>query len=117
MKSTGYEKIIEEITDGIYQAYPELMDKYGEQGRRKCKEDNLHHFKQLESTYELDNAQVFIDYSLWLNGILTRHGMAANHLIDNFKRIKQAIKGSLSEEKEQKFSFYLEKGIEVLEEA
>lgn len=83
--------IAELVTTQIYEAYPELLEKYGEQGKRKCKEDNVHHMRQLDAAFRLANDQPFVDYALWLNGILVRHGMLLAHLIDNFERISGVL--------------------------
>ncbi|WP_347552666.1 hypothetical protein ABFG93_10355 [Pseudalkalibacillus hwajinpoensis] len=42
--------IVEKVFEGIYRDMPELLDKYGETGRVKCREDNYHHIESF-STY------------------------------------------------------------------
>lgn len=83
--------IIEEVTDGIYRDYPILLEKYGERGRIKCKEDNEHHIKYLQTAAAMDEEKYFVDYAHWLDGILTSRGMKTEHLIDNFERLKTAF--------------------------
>lgn len=83
--------IIEDVTDGIYGDYPILLEKYGERGRQKCREDNEHHIKYLQTAASMDEEKYFIDYAHWLNGILTSRGMKTEHLIDNFKRLISAF--------------------------
>ncbi|WP_409296723.1 hypothetical protein V1498_02405 [Peribacillus sp. SCS-26] len=80
-----------QVTDKMYEKEPGLLDKFGEQGKKKCREDNHHHFKHLRSTYELDNSKFFTDYAVWLNGILVRHGMETRHLIENFDLISEVL--------------------------
>ncbi|WP_445613018.1 hypothetical protein [Geobacillus sp. YF-1] len=112
-----YYPIIEEVVKGIYAAYPELLEKYGERGKQKCFEDNQHHFAHLETAYLLRNAKVFTDYALWLNNILVNHGMKTDHLLDNFRRIEQAIRGRISPpEKEAAFLFYLQEAQQLLQQ-
>ncbi|NKE06125.1 hypothetical protein [Mesobacillus selenatarsenatis] len=91
MNETLINSIIEEVTDGIYKDYPILLEKYGERGRQKCKEDNEHHIKYLQTAASMDEEKYFIDYAHWLNGILTSRGMETEHLIDNFNRLIGAI--------------------------
>ncbi|UJF31299.1 hypothetical protein [Paenibacillus hexagrammi] len=110
-----YADIIQLITEEIYEADPSLLEKYGERGKQKCKEDNEHHFKHLETAYALQSKQVFIDYAIWLNGILQKHGMSAQHLIENFERIARHISGRVEPEKEIKFLAYLQEGIRAIE--
>ncbi|ANX10632.1 hypothetical protein ABE41_001135 [Fictibacillus arsenicus] len=79
--------MVERVTEKIYENDPLLMDRYGDKGRAKCIEDNHHHFKHLETAYELDNEEFFTDYALWLDGILTKFGMSTELLMDNFSLI------------------------------
>jgi hypothetical protein len=112
------DRMIDEITEGMYEAYPELLDKYGEQGKRKCREDNGHHFRHLETAYQVNNDQIFVDYAIWLNGILVRHGMQPDHLIDNFERIQKVLPGGgLPEELVAAYVRMLDQGIDVLRQA
>lgn len=85
------DRIISVVVKGIYEDYPELTGKFGERGKRKCEEDNRHHFDHLDTCLTMNNDQMFVDYALWLNGILTARGMETKHLIDNFERIDRAI--------------------------
>ena len=111
-----YLEIVEEVTADIYAAYPFLLEKYGEQGKERCKEDNIHHLKTLETAFLVDDEKIFIDYTLWLNSVLTSRGMKSELIIDNFKRLLEALDGKL--EGEAQASFYmcaLNSGISVLE--
>lgn len=79
--------MVERVTEKIYEKDPSLVERYGDKGRAKCIEDNHHHFKHLETAYELDNSAFFIDYAVWLNGILQKFGMSTELLMDNFNFI------------------------------
>lgn len=79
--------MVERVTEKIYENNPTLMERYGEKGKTKCIEDNHHHFKHLETAFELDNAEFFTDYALWLDGILQKFGISTEHLMDNFSII------------------------------
>jgi hypothetical protein len=94
MNHSLIDSIIEEVTDGIYRDYPILLEKFGERGRQKCKEDNEHHIKYLQTAASMDEEKYFIDYAHWLNGILTSRGMKTEHLIDNFQRLISAFENT-----------------------
>jgi hypothetical protein len=79
--------MVERVTEKIYENDPTLMERYGDKGKTKCIEDNHHHFKHLETAFELDNAEFFTDYALWLDGILQKFGISTEHLMDNFSII------------------------------
>ncbi|MFD2628603.1 globin family protein [Oceanobacillus kapialis] len=90
--------LLEEIVTGIYQAYPNLLTKYGEVGKKKCLEDNQHHLDHLNLAYEAQNTQIFTDYVVWLDGVLTSRGMDTNHLTLNLELIRDAVKQHLANE-------------------
>lgn len=106
--------IIEEVTDGIYRDYPILLEKYGERGRQKCKEDNEHHIKYLQTAAAMEEEKYFVDYAHWLNGILTSRGMKTEHLIDNFQRLKNAFEKSIDDKNSRTFIDMLESAIDSL---
>ena len=108
--------IIEEVTDGIYRDYPILLEKYGERGRQKCKEDNEHHIKYLQTAASMDEEKYFVDYAHWLNGILTSRGMKTEHLIDNFQRLIGALEKSDDDKLSRTFINMLESAINSLSE-
>ncbi|GGB70287.1 hypothetical protein [Fictibacillus barbaricus] len=87
MTEINIDVMVERVTEKIYGKDPTLIERYGDKGRGKCIEDNHHHFKHLETAYELDNSKFFIDYALWLDGILQKFGMNTEHLMDNFSFI------------------------------
>ncbi|MGM0752157.1 MAG: hypothetical protein ACQET6_09490 [Bacillota bacterium] len=111
-----YKSVIEDAVAKLYEQYPELDEKYGEVGRKKCYEDNIHHFNYLESASDVGESKVFSDYALWLNSVLVSRGMKSDHLIDNFKCIKESIKES-DVDKGEEFKLYLNEAIESIQAA
>jgi hypothetical protein len=121
MSSVQMDWVIDYVTEGIYKDYPALLERFGERGRQKCREDNEHHIKHLQTSLKLDDHQFFIDYAHWLNGILTSRGMETFHLIDNFERLQEAFR-SLEANSEDvraalKYNEILEYAIDSLKEA
>ncbi|WP_046176082.1 hypothetical protein [Domibacillus indicus] len=108
------EHYIAVIMDGMYRDYPELMNRFGERGREKCREDNHHHFNHLKTAHELQNVQLFVDYAHWLTSLLVSRGMKAEHVIDNFERIQQVLEDNQSEEAD-KYKSMLAKAIVSIE--
>ncbi|WP_456277674.1 hypothetical protein [Bacillus sp. AK128] len=114
--SPEIELMIDEVVEDIYQAYPELLERFGERGRMKCREDNQHHFHHLELAFTLNNQLVFLDYTKWLNSLLTSRGMKSEHIIDNFARIQAVILGKGLDGKEEYYQHCLSQAISLLEE-
>ncbi|MCM3391058.1 hypothetical protein [Cytobacillus oceanisediminis] len=52
----SFEKIVNHVTEKIYEREPFLLERFGEQGKEKCREDNHHHMKHLETAYELNQS-------------------------------------------------------------
>ncbi|WP_409299720.1 hypothetical protein [Peribacillus sp. SCS-155] len=116
MTTLHIDEIIILVTEEIYRRDPYLMEKYGERGKTKCTEDNHHHFKHLNTAFELKNSQIFIDYATWLNGILQVHGMSSKHLIENFQIISDilAVSGNGQDHRMNEYITYLHKANEAL---
>ncbi|EMR05580.1 hypothetical protein C772_02400 [Bhargavaea cecembensis DSE10] len=109
------DQIVNQVTEKIYEIEPALLERFGEQGKAKCREDNHHHMRHLHTAYELNETNVFTDYAVWLNGILTRHGMKTKHLIDNFEIIRSLLEQETGEQAES-YRRYLTKAISTLKE-
>lgn len=107
-------KLIDNVIDELYEEYPSLKTKFGEKGIRKCREDNEHHFRYLETAYELNNSQFFVDYALWLNGILQKHGMSSEHLCVNFEIIKKVMDNDIEEERSTHYSSSINQALKEL---
>ena len=111
-----YKHVIDEAVVKLYDRYPELDEKYGEAGRKKCYEDNIHHFNYLESAADVGESKVFSDYALWLNSVLVSRGMKSDHLIDNFKCIIGIPRRDPCR-KGEAFKLYLKQAIESIHAA
>jgi hypothetical protein len=112
----NFDGIVNQVSEMIYEREPSLLERFGEKGKEKCREDNHHHMKHLQSAYELKQSVFFKDYALWLEGILTKHGMKTQHLIDNFKLIQTVLREEKGEHEQQAeaFTLYLSEAIAVL---
>ncbi|TVP84679.1 MAG: hypothetical protein EA344_06245 [Alkalicoccus sp.] len=112
-RSFSTEEIIREVTERIYMEDPSLMDQYGERGVEKCREDNEHHLRQLAAAYAIKDKKMFVDYALWLDGILQRHGMKTKHLTDNFLFLEEAL-GRYPDEQSACYQQYIRAAAEEL---
>ncbi|MBO7747612.1 hypothetical protein I8J29_25825 [Paenibacillus sp. MWE-103] len=86
-----YDRLIDRVVERIYAREPELLAKYGERGRVKCREDNHHHMRHLETAFRMQDSRIFTDYAVWLNGILLAHGLETRHLIEAFRLIEESL--------------------------
>ncbi|MDM5206434.1 MULTISPECIES: hypothetical protein [Cytobacillus] len=95
-----YEMIAEEVTKRIFQEDPTLIERYGERGRNQTFIDNMHHLDYLKTAMELNTSKIFTDYALWLRGILIKHGMTTQTLIDNFLFLEEELEKCMMVESE-----------------
>ncbi|RCW69799.1 hypothetical protein [Saliterribacillus persicus] len=109
------ENVLDEVVEEIYKAYPSLQEDYGETGKIKCREDNQHHLDHLLTAYQVGQTKVFLDYSLWLNNVLTTRGMKGEHLRFNFEKLYDAIQDKLPIEQQVFYQQCLKKAIYELE--
>ncbi|RLL42128.1 hypothetical protein D8M04_16240 [Oceanobacillus piezotolerans] len=85
------EEITKEMAAQIYQAYPFLWGKFGRNGYERTAEDNMHHLNHLELAYEMGDINLFLDYTKWLQGILTSRNVGTDLIVDNFNRLIEVI--------------------------
>ncbi|CEG22167.1 hypothetical protein BN1080_01089 [Planococcus massiliensis] len=95
-------QIAKSTANQIYEAYPFLWDRFGERGFEHTEKDNLHHLDHLETAYDLNDKQVFLDYTIWLEKVLTSRNVGADLIIDNFERLIGFIEAE-AEQKEKEF--------------
>lgn len=108
--------LLNDIVAGIYQAYPTLLSKYGEAGKKKCLEDNQHHLAYLALAYKVQDSKIFSDYAIWLDGVLTTRGMDTEHLILNLELIQEAAQKHLPGKQGSFYVECIEKSVNRLKE-
>ena len=113
MNSHTRTQVIDEVVAEIYEAYPEILERFGEAGKMRCLEDNHHHFDHLETAAKLNDPQVFSNYAIWLTNLLTQRGMSKHHVIDNFQRIHNVLGKSATPDAKE-YQKLLQAGIDAI---
>ncbi|MCD5325214.1 MULTISPECIES: hypothetical protein [Pontibacillus] len=114
MKASEREHIVDQIVNEIYEAYPFLWERFGENGRKRTKEDNYHHLDHLSTTYEMGEEQFFMDYTKWLQTVLTSRDVGTELIIDNYERLYRHLEGLEDHDEQKAYQSYLKNGIEFL---
>ncbi|PAD34479.1 hypothetical protein CHI12_07895 [Terribacillus saccharophilus] len=109
-KNAMLDKIVEEI----FSAYPSLYERYGENGKKRTREDNQHHLDYLQSAYDADDSKLFVDYTIWLHELLSARGMNEKIIIDNYERLIPLLDNYMNKEQYLFYKACLEEGIQVL---
>ncbi|MCG1029066.1 hypothetical protein J5S49_12255 [Virgibacillus halodenitrificans] len=111
MDKARKDQIVTEVVKQIYDAYPTLWDKFGDNGHKRTTEDNYHHLNHLETAYYMNDQQFFMDYTKWLEQVLTTRNVGKELIIDNFERLVSQMK---EDEEEKKYSSYLNNALTLL---
>ncbi|GGD07045.1 hypothetical protein [Pontibacillus salipaludis] len=114
MKASEKEKIVDQIVHEIYAAYPFLWERFGENGRKRTIEDNYHHLDHLSTTYNMGDAQFFMDYTKWLQTVLTSRNVGTELIVDNYERLYRHLDELEDQEESKAYQSYLTSGIELL---
>ncbi|WP_079526111.1 hypothetical protein [Halobacillus hunanensis] len=116
MRKQVRDEIVSTSVEEIYQAYPNLWERFGENGHKRTEEDNYHHLDHLTTAYEMNSVSFFLDYTEWLNTILTSRNVGTALIIDNFERLHRLIKQAEMESREEQDAYlsYLQKALAKL---
>ncbi|RDI45960.1 hypothetical protein [Falsibacillus pallidus] len=117
MNKNPYESVLEQAIELIYKKYPSLDERFGEAGRQKCYDDNIHHLNYLDSAYSIRDEKVFIDYAVWLNSVLVSRGMKSDHLVDNFIFLKESFSDyrEMDSDRKEGYVKYLTCAVEAIQ--
>ncbi|MFC4712780.1 hypothetical protein [Planococcus dechangensis] len=85
------QQIAQDTANGIYEAYPNLWERFGDRGFEHTVKDNHHHLDHLETAWELKDQQVFLDYAVWLETVLVSRNVETALIIDNFERLMAVV--------------------------
>ncbi|SES18894.1 hypothetical protein [Salipaludibacillus aurantiacus] len=97
------EAVAEALTEKFYEQDGAELEKFGDRGRKHTKEDLLHHFNYLNTAYELENEQIFVDYALWLHQVLVTRGVPEEMLLKSFAWIDEELERY---EEDKRMAFY-----------
>ncbi|WP_035187490.1 hypothetical protein [Alteribacter aurantiacus] len=85
------DRIAIKLTDRFYEEYGDMLEKFGDRGKKHTRNDIHHHFDYLKTSEKLNNKTVFIDYATWLNTVLTSRDVPTELLMKNFEWIVEEL--------------------------
>ncbi|MDQ0300228.1 hypothetical protein J2S78_002675 [Salibacterium salarium] len=115
MNDRAKELIVREVVEEIYTAHPDLWDQFEETGYEKAIEFNFLHLEHLQTTYDMDDINFFLDYTDWVDSVLSRQQVETYITIDNFERLLRLIPENVEPEEETSYLFYLDSAIDMLQ--
>src|ERR1700730_1987916 len=90
--NANVEPIAQAITARTFAEHPDLQQKYGERGRRKCEEDTVYHLHYLSEAIATNRKQMFVDYGGWAKIMLYSRGIDPASLGDNLKSMAHVLR-------------------------
>lgn len=92
------EELASVVTDALYEAHPELQDRYGDVGRERCLEDMCYTLEHLAPSVALGEPQLFARYVAWLVDLLRPRGIPPEHVGDTMRVLERVLASELSSE-------------------
>lgn len=89
------DRITEDVVSADYARRPELLARYGEEGRAFYARDNNYHLAFLAEAVANGEPALFVDYVAWARSMLAAHGVLVEDLVENLKLLKSALERHL----------------------
>lgn len=107
-------ELAQKVTDLHFRKNPELLKKYGDEGRDRYREDAIIHFNYLIEALQIDSVKLFYHYLEWAYNMLGARDMPKEELVGIIRSIVEVISGEFPKEEAEMALSYLEKGAEHL---
>jgi MerR family transcriptional regulator, light-induced transcriptional regulator len=84
-------RIAEATLERDYARRPYLLDRYGEYGRNRYREDILYNVEALSASVDADDPGMFLRYVAWLKIVLVSRGVAADDIAESLSCMISAL--------------------------
>jgi MerR family transcriptional regulator, light-induced transcriptional regulator len=91
-------QIAEAITNRHYELHPELAERFGPTGRLHCLQDAEYHLSYLSAAVAAGTPLFFSEYVRWCNAMLGARGIAAEHVAENIRIMREVLEVNLPPE-------------------
>lgn len=99
----------------LYHRYPQLMERFGSEGRKTCRDDIEHHLEFLEAAIGAGTSQPFVSYIRWLRTLLEARGVPSESLRDSLGVLADYFREHASRQLSHAVSSVLTEAREVFE--
>lgn len=80
-----------------YNRHPDLLERFGERGRKACRADIQFHIDYLCAAVDSGRQQPFVDYVGWLAELLEKRGVEARHLAHSLDDLAGFYRGKFAD--------------------
>lgn len=108
------EIIAQIVTREYFEFRPELKEKWGEIGMKRCTEDTAYHIAYLAEAIRFDFPILFVDYLGWTKLLLSSLRISANDLRQNIEILKAVLASRLDGEETALTNQTIDAGLKAL---
>ncbi|WP_315795258.1 cobalamin B12-binding domain-containing protein [Paenibacillus sp. BIC5C1] len=109
--------LADKITEKQYVLQPDLIQRFGENGRMRTKQDSLYSLNYLAESVLVKSPSLFTHYISWLKVLLAGYNVSTEDLAINLNLIKQTLEEEFYNPSKALVIEYLNKGIFRMEQA
>ncbi|MDN4616633.1 cobalamin-dependent protein [Paenibacillus sp. PsM32] len=105
------DRFAEKVTQMQYRQQPDLMQRFGSNGRIRTKQDSLYTISYLAESVLMKSPSLFMNYISWLKVLLNGYRVSEQDLLVNLHAIKKALQKSFDHPHKSNVIDYLDMGI------
>lgn len=90
--------LAQDLVERQFARSPQLAERYGTTGRKRCLEDASYHLSYLAETLELGHPAMFADYIAWVKVMLAARRIPPGDLADYLTLMREVLREELSPE-------------------
>lgn len=104
------------VTRALYAERPDLLERYGERGRRKCLQDMRYNLEHLAPAVALGEPALFARYVVWLRDMLAARGVPAVEIGRSLELTGRLVQEELAGDEAGVVQGILEAGLAALDQ-
>ncbi|MEO2204151.1 cobalamin-dependent protein [Paenibacillus pabuli] len=103
--------LADKITEKQYMLQPDLIERFGENGRMRTQQDSQYSLNYLAESVLVKSPNLFTHYISWLKTLLAGYNVSADDLAINLNLIKETLEEEFDDASKSLVLDYLEMGI------
>ncbi|WP_338543072.1 cobalamin B12-binding domain-containing protein [Paenibacillus tundrae] len=109
LQSAG--ELADKVTDKQYLLQPDLMQRFGENGRMRTKQDSQYSLNYLAESVLVKSPNLFTHYISWLKTLLAGYNVSSEDLAVNLRLIRETLEEEFDNSSKDLVLDYLEMGV------
>jgi len=98
-----------------YRRYPEILQRYGPEGRRRTEEDIQYHYQTLAEAVITKEENLFLRYIGWVKSVLVNRNVRADYLVDCLLIMQEIVTEALTEAVAAKATSYIRLALDTFD--